>query len=96
MNNSQLTGQILLRVKTIYWVRRALHSPSLKALILCALVATVTSLVSVSHVFANMPSLSDMQAVANFFLYAFTHTATSVQALSILSTAVTVWLLLTS
>ena len=93
MNNSQLTGHIMSRVKTIYWIRRAIHSPSLKALILCALVGGVASLVSVSNVFANMPSFSDVQAVLNFFLYAFTHTATSVQALSLLSTAVTLWLL---
>jgi len=83
----------MLRVKTVYWIRRAIHSTTLKALLLCALVGSAASLVSVGNVLANMPSISDMRAVADFLLYAFTHTAVSVQALSLLSTAVLLWLL---
>lgn len=93
MNKSQLSGNIMVRVKTIYWIRRAIHSPSLKALLLCAFVGSAASLVSVSNVFANMPSLSDVQATITFMLSAFGNTEISVQALSLLSTAVTLWLL---
>lgn len=93
MNKSQLTGHIMARVKTVYWTRRILGSPLLKAFLLVVLGAEVVSLVSISNVFANMPSVSDVRAVVDFFVYAFVHTATSVQALAILSTAVTVGLL---
>lgn len=93
MNKSQLTGHIMARVKTVYWTRRVLGSPLLKAFLLAVLGAEVVSLVSISNVFANMPSVSDVQAVVDFFMYAFMHTATSVQALSILGTAITFGLL---
>jgi hypothetical protein len=83
----------MARVKTVYWTRRILTSPILKAFLLFVLGAEVASLVSVSHVVANMPSISDVRAVTDFFVFAFKHTATSVQALSLLSTAVTLWLL---
>lgn len=65
-----IANEIMKRVQTIFLVRK-LVTPFV---FLVAAAAVVVSTVSISHVFANMPSFNDIPAAATFFAAAFAHT----------------------
>ncbi len=92
MTNHELTLRIMRRVYVIYYARKAL---SRRALTLYALIAAIfgtISVVSVTNVFANMPS--DFGELAGFFISAFAHTQLIVQTLAFSALAALVALLL--
>lgn len=66
-------NEVMIRVRRVFLLRR-LAIPSVFALVA---VAVIASTVSISHVIANMPTLSslvDIPAVAGFLARAFAHT----------------------
>ncbi len=65
-----LAHEIMKKVRRIYVLRKF----ALPALFFLGTLFVLISTVSVSHVIANMPTVSDIQAVINFFVAAFAHT----------------------
>lgn len=63
----------------MYVLRRATSARAVKLYVLLLSTASVASLVSVSNVLANMPSLLDIRATLAFTISAFLHTGALVQ-----------------
>ena len=81
------------RVYAIYVLRRVINRFTLKCSALAVFAVGVVSAVSISNVFANMPSILDMPAVLYFSKYAFMNTELTVQFLIIGTAATVLWLL---
>ena len=77
--NQELTKRIMRRIYAVYVLRRATSARAVKLYALIVSTASVASLVSVSNVLANMPSLLDIRATLAFTFAAFLHTGALVQ-----------------
>lgn len=84
----------MVRVRSIYTMRRVFHSITLKAVIIVACSASMFLLVSVPHVVANMSRLPGLFNEADYLLASFMHTSRLVEGAVILSIASGVWLVL--
>ncbi len=80
MNNA-LRRTIMRRIYAIYVLRRATSARALKLYVMLISTAAVASLVSISHVLENMPSLLNVRATLTFMASAFLNTGTLVQLL---------------
>jgi hypothetical protein len=80
------------RVRTIHALRPLVSSGFLAALVSAASLYAIGREVWVAKVFANMPSIADLSALTRFFAFAFLNTATSVQALSLLTLVASLFL----
>ena len=76
------------KVSVIFWARRLTSRRALECYVLFISTLGLFSFVSVPHVIANMPSLTDFARLSAFMLAAFGHTNIIVQiTLSILALA---------
>lgn len=80
MNNEQIKQRVMRRVYLIHSIRRAFRPFALKWVALCALAGFAAVLVSLENVYANMPRLTNVGAVSQFYFNAFIHTELIVQA----------------
>ena len=84
----------MFRVKTVYWMRRVAHSPTIKLVALFVLAVVLASYVSFSHIIANMTaSVVSLEAFAVFTTSAFVKTRVIVQLLSLVSLSLVGWML---
>ena len=74
-----LTKKIMRRIYLMYVLRRATSARAVKLYVMLISTASVASLVSLSNVLANMPSLLDLRATLAFTLSAFLNTGVYVQ-----------------
>lgn len=74
---------IMARVKRIYYLRKVFQPTLLKVYGFGVLATVLTSVVSLTNVYANMPPLTAPTAFANFFFGALAHTELFVQVLLI-------------
>lgn len=87
-----LTKRIMRRVYSI-WIMRKLKSPTtMKSAFLSVVLLKSFSVVSVSHVLANSPSILNPLASYQFFSNAFLLTDTFVRLLVISILAISLWL----
>lgn len=86
---SPLQKRVMRRVYAVYMWRQIARPRTLKAFVLASALASLTSLVSLPNVVANMPG--DPVRVMNFLAAAFVSTEMAVQLLSVLMLAVGVW-----
>ena len=83
-----ISNNIQKKVKLIFWTRRLTSRRALESYVLFLSTIGLFSFVSVPHVFANMPSLTDIAQLLGFILAAFDHTNLLVQiTLSVLTLA---------
>ena len=92
MTNTILKQKIMKRVRTIYMLRKVINPFTLKCALLVSFLATVVSFVSTQSILANMPHILDLTAFFYFSKYAFLHTEFLVQALTLGTVGVTLWL----
>lgn len=78
-----LKNEIMMRVRFVYGVRALPRVFVPKLALLASLVAVAGFFVSMPHVFANMPSLFDIQNFAQFFVSAFLNTKLTIQLVSL-------------
>ena len=81
------------RVHTIHILRKVINPFMFKCAILLTFVGGVVSFVSAQNVMANMPQAFDVVALFYFSKYAFLHTEFLVQALTLGTLAIAMWLL---
>ncbi len=74
-----ISNNVQKKVKVIFWARRLSSRRALECYVLFVSTVGLFSFVSVPHVIANMPSVTDIFSVANFMLIAAVHTHTAVQ-----------------
>lgn len=77
-----LKNEIMMRVRFVYGVRSLPRVFIPKLALLASLVAVAGFFVSMPHVFANMPSLFDIQNFSQFFVTAFLNTKLTIQLVS--------------
>lgn len=92
MNESTLTAKIMRRVYALYVLRR-LTSIEARLILLALSCITLFLTVSVPNVVQNMPPLSNIVGVAQFFLVAITNTQFIVQALISVGIVLSGWTL---
>ncbi len=90
--NSALKKRVMLRVRTVHVTRRIFSNTTLSAVVFVLALWGIGREVWVARVFQNAPSLTNIDAAAHFFLYAFLDTRLIVQALSIVALGALVWL----
>ena len=78
--SSQLKKEIMLRVRFVHLVKRALQPFAIKMVVAVAALFAVGRMVFVAKVFENAPSVSQVSEFSTFFVRAFTHTEFAVQA----------------
>lgn len=89
-----ISNNVMKKVSVIFWARRLTSRRALECYVLFVSTLGLFSFVSVPHVIANMPSITDLARVSSFMLAAFGHTNIIVQvtlsilALSLISTLV--------
>ena len=74
-----ISNNVMKKVKTIFWARRLTSRRAIECYVLFFSTLGLFSFVSVSHVIANMPSVTDVAHLFGFIVAAFTHTKTLVQ-----------------
>lgn len=79
------------RVRTIHAVRPLISTTAFSAFLLFGALWGIGTQVWVAQVYANMPAVGDIPALATFVLAAFAHTEFLVQALTVLALAAAVW-----
>ncbi len=87
-----LTRRIMRRIYVVSLLRRVLHPVFLKALVVLAFIFRSTSYVSYRDVFANAPSLLDIENNLRFFAGAFAHTSTATLYLYLGIIFMTLWI----
>lgn len=88
-----LTQRIMRRVYAVWILKNVVRPLLIKGSIFVAFVWEMKQTVSLRHVFANIPDPTNVGAVYNFFSYAFAHTETAVQILSLGVAAVGLWMM---
>ncbi len=83
---SIIFNQTMARVRRIHRMKVFLRSPIPKIVGALALFVAVSSFVSFSHVFQNMPNLIHLESFFRFVGVAFANTELSVQIVSLIST----------
>lgn len=76
---------VMSRVRAVHALRPFVSTGALCVLLVAVSVYAVSREVWVDMVFHNMPSVTDLGALANFFTFAFLHTGVVVQAFSVLA-----------
>ncbi len=87
-----LKEQIMMRVRFIYGVKSLPRVFIPKLALLASLVAVAGFFVSVPNVLHNMPSLFEIGNFTRFVVTAFLNTKLAIQVMSIVSFAVTVFM----
>lgn len=92
IDRDALTRRIMRRIYVVSLLRRAVHPVFLKTLVVFAFIFRSTSYVSYRDVFANAPSLFDIENNLRFFAGAFAHTSTATLYLYLGIIAMTLWI----
>lgn len=92
MEANVLKKKIMRRVYTMYVLRLIINRFALKCVVLLFFAVGVVSVVSVTDVLANMPSLLDTAALFYFSKYAFMNAELTVQTLLFGTTVFMMWL----
>ena len=85
---------VMKRVRRVHFLRQYINRTTLKLYGAGILAGTLAGVVSISNVFANMPSLTTPGHIAQFFMNAVMHTELMVQALVVglvIVTALTIY-----
>ncbi len=90
--NTQIKSVVMTRVRTIHTLRSPLTTSVLSVLVFAGTLWGIGREVWVAHVFENMPSVSNIYAVLDFFLDAFLDTRFIVQVLAVIAIASLIWL----
>ncbi len=90
--STNIHTNVMRRVRIIHALRPLLATSSLSTLAILLAAWGIGRQVWVSQVFANMPSVTDVGALARFALAAFVQTEFLVQALVVVALAAVVWL----
>lgn len=90
--DAQIRAHVMRRVYVTYWVRQ-LTKPGSRLALTLVLLLGLTSVVSVSSVFANAPFVSGVSGVAAFFIAAFLSTTVAVQAMTVALLGSVGWLM---
>lgn len=90
--NSKISHTVMQRVYTIHALRKSMPMMAASALLLVLALWALGREVWVAQVFANMPSLFNVPAIARFFASAFMHTDLAVQLFSVLALGAVIWL----
>jgi len=93
MQDNILKKRIMRRVYTVYVLRQLFNPAMYRVYLLVGLFGGIASFVSVSNIFANMPS--GFAELYNFSLYAFTNTELIVQILTLSLATATLWAVFT-
>ena len=88
-----LKQRIMRRVYAVWILKNVVRPLLIKGSIVVAFIWEMKQTVSLRHVFANIPNPTDVGAVYNFFSYAFAHTETMVQMLSLGLAAIGLWMM---
>jgi len=88
----QYKKETMRRIYMVFLIKKLYGRIAMKMYAVLALLYFQTYLVSVKNVLMNMPSVTDLGAVARFYSYAFLNTQTSVQVLTVLLGATILWL----
>jgi hypothetical protein len=83
---------VMSRVRAIHFMRPLVSTQALCAVLAIVSVYAVSREVWVEMVLRNMPEVTNVVAVANFFAHAFVHTGLIVQAFSVVAFASALWL----
>ena len=81
---NQLRQRIMRRIYALYVLRLLSQGAPSRVVLLTLSLAGLFSSVSVGNVFRNMPNLTDMSAVGNFYIYALSHADMFVKVVVIL------------
>jgi len=92
MSNVNLNKRIMRRVYMIYMLRTLINPITLKSFVLFGAAFAMASLISVTNVLENMPSIADISVFFSFTFSAFTGTEVLVQLLVVAVAAVGLWL----
>jgi hypothetical protein len=90
---SSLHRQVMRRVYAVYLYRIATSVTALRLYATVFFAAVLTTSVSISHVVANMPAVTDVGAWYQFNVAAFSHTELSVKFLLVSIALLALWLL---
>lgn len=88
---SQLTADIMRRVRFIHGLRMLMSPSMIRAVILLVSIASSALLVSIPHVLNNMSHLA-VHAYAPYLANAYLHTSFAVQSIIVLALAAGLWL----
>lgn len=88
-----LTQRIMRRVYAVWILKNVVRPLLIKGSVFAAFVWEMKQTVSLRHVFANIPDPTNVGAMYNFFSYAFAHTETAVQILSLGVAAIGIWMM---
>jgi len=89
--NSNLKHTVMLRVKAIRLMRPFVSDSAAALVLFLIALYQIGKEVWVAQVIANMPSVFDVSALAQFFVAAFMNTEFVVQVLAILAAGAAVW-----
>ncbi|HYF28897.1 MAG TPA: hypothetical protein VEA36_00845 [Candidatus Paceibacterota bacterium] len=92
MTESAIHKNVMRRVRTIHAVRPLASTTALSAFLLLGGLWGIGTQVWVAQVYANMPSVADVGALARFAIAAFANTEFIVQALTLVVLAAAVWI----
>ena len=76
---------VMSRVRAVHFMRPFVSTGALCVVLAGVSVYAVSREVWVAMVLRNMPDVTDIAALANFFVHAFIHTGLAVQAFSVLA-----------
>lgn len=89
---TQFKNETMRRIYAVFLMRKLVGRIAIKTYILVGLVYVQSKLIFVKQVFANMPSITDIPAVYNFYSYAILHTSATVQMATFAGLALALWL----
>lgn len=85
MTDSRTKKIVMSRVRAINFMRPFVSTGALSVALIVVSVYAVSREVWVEMILRNMPRITDVGAVMNFFTYAFLHTGLLVQAFSVVA-----------
>ena len=77
--NIQFRSETMRRIYTLFFLKKLSGRIAIKSYILLVLIYLQAKLVFVSAILKNMPAITDLGAVYNFYVYAFLNTKLLVQ-----------------
>jgi hypothetical protein len=90
--SSRVKAAVMRRVRTVHAMQQFFTTTTLSVAVFVLALWGIGREVWVARVFQNMPSLTNLSAVANFYLAAFLDTRFIVQVLSVVTLGAFVWL----
>lgn len=79
--NTQLKKKIMRRIYLTFLLRKVFNPVTLKVYTLAVFYGFLATKISLNNVIENMPNITDIGALYNFYTYAFLNTEFTVQVL---------------